>query len=181
MVEPEVAWAELADVMLLAEEFIEYVVVRVLANRRAELLILGRDVTKLERVRAPFPRLTYEEAVSILQQKGNPIQLGDDFGGDEETILSKEFDRPIIVHRYPAAMKAFYMQNDPERPDLALCMDALAPEGYAEIIGGGQREDNLDKLLARVPPDAVQVVPISRILLAVDCDRVPGVSARASP
>ncbi len=150
MVEPEVAWAELADVMLLAEEFIEYVVARVLANRRAELLILGRDVTKLERVQAPFPRLTYEEAVSILQQKGNPIQLGDDFGGDEETILSKEFGRPIIVHRYPAAMKAFYMQNDPERPDLALCMDVLAPEGYGEIIGGGQRIHEYDKLLARI-------------------------------
>ena len=150
MVEPEVAFAELADMMNLAEEFLSFIVARVLENRRGELAILERDLTKLERVKAPFPRVSYGEAVELLQKKGNPIQSGDDFGGDEETLLSKEFDRPVIVHRYPASIKAFYMQHDPQRPDLALCMDVLAPEGYGEIIGGGQRIHEYDKLLARI-------------------------------
>ncbi len=150
MVEPEVAYAELADMMDLAEAFLSHIVERVLATRRAELALLERDVTKLERIVAPFPRITYEEAIARLQQKGNPIQHGDDFGGDEETLLSNEFDRPVIVHRYPSAIKAFYMQNDPARPDLALCMDVLAPEGYGEIIGGGQRIHEYDKLLTRI-------------------------------
>ncbi len=150
MVEPEVAYAELADMMELAEDFLSSIVERVLAHRRAELAVLERDVSKLEQVRKPFPRMTYEEAVARLQQKGNPIQQGDDFGGDEETLLSNEFDRPVIVHRYPTALKAFYMQNDPLRPDLALCMDVLAPEGYGEIIGGGQRIHEYDKLVSRI-------------------------------
>lgn len=150
MVEPEIAWAELADVMTLAEEFISYVVGRVVTARRQELRTIGRDVSKLERIQAPFPRISYAEAVAILQKKSNPIQFGDDFGGDEETILSNEFDRPVIVHRYPAKMKAFYMQNDPVQPEAALCMDVLAPEGYGEIIGGGQRIHEHDKLLARI-------------------------------
>jgi len=150
MVEPEVAFAELADMMDLAEQFLSTIVQRVLETKRHELNILGRDIAKLERVGAPFPRLTYEEAVGILQKKGNPTKLGDDFGGDEETILSSEFDRPVIVHRYPIALKAFYMQPDPVRPDLALCMDVLAPEGYGEIIGGGQRIHDHDLLRARL-------------------------------
>jgi len=150
MVEPEVAFAELSDMMDLAEEFLSFVVQRVLETRKADLAVLERDTTKLERVVAPFPRVLYEEAVSLLQKKGNPIQIGDDFGGDEETLLSNEFDRPAIVHRYPSAIKAFYMQNDPVRPDLALCMDVLAPEGYGEIIGGGQRIHEYDKLMARI-------------------------------
>ncbi|MBM4122484.1 MAG: asparagine--tRNA ligase [Nitrospira sp.] len=150
MVEPEVAFAELPDMMDLAEAFLSYIVERVLTARRAELAVLERDVAKLERVTPPFPRITYEEAVARLQQKGNPMQFGDDFGGDEETLLSSEFDRPVIVHRYPTAIKAFYMQNDLTRPDLALCMDVLAPEGYGEIIGGGQRIHEHDKLLARI-------------------------------
>ena len=150
MVEPEVAFAELADMMDLAEQFLSTIVQRVLETKRHELNILGRDIAKLERVVAPFPRLTYEEAVGILQKKGNPTKLGDDFGGDEETILSSEFDRPVIVHRYPIALKAFYMQPDPVRPDLALCMDVLAPEGYGEIIGGGQRIHDHDLLRARL-------------------------------
>ncbi len=150
MVEPEVAYAELADMMDLAEAFLSHIVERVLATRRAELAVLERDVTKLERIIAPFPRITYDEAVARLQQKGNPIQHGDDFGGDEETLLSNEFDRPVIIHRYPSAIKAFYMQNDPARPDLALCMDVLAPEGYGEIIGGGQRIHEYDKLLTSI-------------------------------
>jgi asparaginyl-tRNA synthetase len=150
MVEPEVAYAELPDMMDLAEAFLTFIVERVLAARRPELAVLERDVSKLERVKPPFPRTTYEEAIARLQQKGNPIQKGDDFGGDEETLLSNEFDRPVIVHRYPAAIKAFYMQNDPARPDLALCMDILAPEGYGEIVGGGQRIHEYDKLLKRI-------------------------------
>jgi asparaginyl-tRNA synthetase len=104
----------------------------------------------LERVKAPFPRVSYTDAVAILQKKGNSIQFGDDFGGDEETLLSSEFDRPAIIHRYPASIKAFYMQNDPQQPELALCMDVLAPEGYGEIIGGGQRIHEYEKLLARI-------------------------------
>ncbi|MEK7268963.1 MAG: asparagine--tRNA ligase [Nitrospirota bacterium] len=150
MVEPEVAFAELPDVMDLAEAFLSFIVGRVLEARRAELAALERDTARLERVVAPFPRITYDEAVSLLQKRGNPIQPGDDFGGDEETMLSNEFDRPVIVHRYPRAIKAFYMQNDPARPDLALCMDVLAPEGYGEIIGGGQRIHEYDKLMARI-------------------------------
>lgn len=150
MVEPEVAFAELPDVMDLAEAFLSFIVGRVLETRRAELAALERDTSRLERVVAPFPRITYDEALSLLQKRGNPIQPGDDFGGDEETMLSNEFDRPVIVHRYPRAIKAFYMQNDPARPDLALCMDVLAPEGYGEIIGGGQRIHEYDKLMARI-------------------------------
>jgi asparaginyl-tRNA synthetase len=150
MVEPEVAFAELADMMELAEQFLSAIVQRVLETQRHELGVLERDVAKLERVAAPFPRITYEEAIGILQKKGNPTKLGDDFGGDEETILSSEFDRPVIVHRYPTALKAFYMQPDSVRPDLALCMDVLAPEGYGEIIGGGQRIHDHDLLRARL-------------------------------
>src|SRR6266702_2438686 len=150
MVEPEMAYATLADVMALAEEFLTSIVARVLERRREELKVLERDMNKLEAIVPPFPRITYAEAVERLQKKGNPIQPGDDFGGDEETILSNEFDRPVIMHRYPTALKAFYMQNDPENPDLALCMDVLAPEGYGEIIGGGQRIHERDKLLARL-------------------------------
>ena len=150
MVEPEVAFAQLADMMELAEQFLGSIVQRVLETRRKELAVLERDISKLERVLPPFPRITYEEAIAILQKKGNPTKLGDDFGGDEETILSQEFDRPVIVHRYPVALKAFYMQTDPVRPDLALCMDVLAPEGYGEIIGGGQRIHDLALLRARL-------------------------------
>ena len=150
MVEPEVAFAELPDMMDLAEQFLAHIVAAVLKTRRAELQLLERDLAKLERVTAPFPRITYEEAVDILQRKGHPAKPGDDFGAEDETILSNEFDRPVIVHRYPAALKAFYMETDPERPDLALCMDVLAPEGYGEIIGGGQRIHKLEKLLARI-------------------------------
>jgi len=150
MVEPEVAFAVLADMMDLAEQFLSAIVQRVLETKRNELSVLERDIAKLEHVVAPFPRITYEEAILILQKKGNPTKLGDDFGGDEETILSCEFDRPVIVHRYPTALKAFYMQPDPVRPDLALCMDVLAPEGYGEIIGGGQRIHDHDLLRARL-------------------------------
>ena len=150
MVEPEVAFAQLADVMELSEQFLTYIVQRVLEARRQELAVLERDIAKLEAVKPPFPRLTYEEAIRLLQQKNNPTQLGDDFGGDEETIISQQFERPVIIHRYPTALKAFYMQPDEARSDLVLCMDVLAPEGYGEIIGGGQRIHDAELLRARL-------------------------------
>jgi len=150
MVEPEMAYADLNDVMTLAEGLLVYLVGRVLETRRRELRVLERDVTKLELVQSPFPRISYDEAVKILNDKGLPFEWGGDFGGPDETALSQHFDRPVMVHRYPAAIKAFYMKPDPERPELALGVDVLAPEGYGEIIGGGQRLDDLDLLLKRI-------------------------------
>lgn len=150
MVEPEMAFAELSDAMDLAEGLLTSVVERVLARRREELEILERDVSKLEAVVPPLARVTYEEAIQLLQGKGVSIQFGEDFGGDDETVLASSFDKPVIVHRYPAAIKAFYMEPDPASPNLALCMDVLAPEGYGEIIGGGQRIHDYDTLLARI-------------------------------
>lgn len=150
MVEPEIAFAELSDVMQLAEELVSVVIQRVLENRRAELEILERDVAALEAMLPPFPRITYEEAIARLKEHGVDIQFGDDFGSEQETVLAKSFDRPVLVHRYPAAAKAFYMARDSERPDLALCMDMLAPEGYGEIIGGGQRIHDLETLRQQI-------------------------------
>ena len=137
----------LEDVKRVAEEMVVFVVGRVLENRREELKVLERDVTKLEAVQAPFPRMSYDEAVKNLQAKGSEIQWGGDFGGTDETLLTQQFDRPMMVDRYPTAIKAFYMQPDPERPEVALGVDVLAPEGYGEIIGGGQRIHDLDLLL----------------------------------
>jgi asparaginyl-tRNA synthetase len=136
--------------MSLAEDFLCFIVDHVLATRRAELVTLERDIAKLEAVRAPFPRITYHDAIDILREAGHDAKPGDDFGGDEETVISSKFDRPVIVHRYPAKLKAFYMKRDPENPELALCMDVLAPDGYGEIIGGGQREDDLETLEAGI-------------------------------
>jgi asparaginyl-tRNA synthetase len=150
MVEPEMAYADLDDVMELAEDLIVSVVGRVLEKRRRELTVIERDVSKLEAVQKPFPRITYDDAVKKLQAKGLPIQWGGDFGGPDETTLSEEYDRPVLVHRYPAAVKAFYMKPDPERAELALGVDVLAPEGYGEIIGGGERLADLDLLLQRI-------------------------------
>lgn len=150
MVEPEVAFAELADVMELAEAFLVMIVQRVLAKRQEELKVLERDVSKLEAITPPFPRVTYREAVDRLHKGGSAIQSGDDFGAEDETLLSNEYHKPLIVHRYPAAIKAFYMQSDPQQPDLAMCMDVLAPEGYGEIIGGGQRIHDYQTLLSRL-------------------------------
>jgi asparaginyl-tRNA synthetase len=150
MVEPEIAFADLDDVMALAEGLVVSIVARVLEKRRHELSVLERDTAKLESVQAPFPRISYDEAVKRLQAKGLPIEWGGDFGGPDETAISQEFDRPVMVHRYPAAIKAFYMKPDPERPDLALGVDVLAPEGYGEIIGGGERLADLALLLERI-------------------------------
>ncbi len=150
MVEPEVAWADLYDDMDLAEEFIEYVVQTVLNNSAEELKLLERDVTKLQPVKRPFPRLHYDEAVEILKKNGVDFQYGNDLGAADETIISQQYDRPVMLHHYPAACKAFYMKRDPERPELTLSVDVLAPEGYGEIIGGSQREDDYDTLLKRL-------------------------------
>ena len=150
MVEPEVAFMDLAGDMDLAEDFLVSVVQGVLQNRKPELAILERDLSKLERVQKPFPRIRYEEAIEILHKKGKPANFGDDFGADEETAISEEFDRPVMIDRYPAAIKAFYMKRDPEDARLALALDVIAPEGYGEIIGGAQREDDLATLEARI-------------------------------
>ncbi|HCC57981.1 MAG TPA: asparagine--tRNA ligase [Solibacterales bacterium] len=159
MVEPEMAFADLEEVQRVAEEMLIFVVGRVLGNKREELKTLERDVTKLEAVQPPFPRLSYDEAVKILQQNGSDIQWGSDFGGTDETILTKQFERPIMVDRFPTAIKAFYMAPDPERPEVALGVDVLAPEGYGEIIGGGQRIHDHALLMQRIadhqlPPEA---------------------------
>jgi asparaginyl-tRNA synthetase len=150
MVEPEMAFADLEEIKRVAEEFVVYVVGRVLENRREELKILERDVSKLEAVKAPFVRMSYTEAVANLRERGSEIQWGGDFGGADETILTQQFDRPMLVDRFPTAIKAFYMQPDPERPEVAMGVDVLAPEGYGEIIGGGQRIHDLDLLLKRI-------------------------------
>jgi len=156
MVEPEVAYAQLDDLMDLAEGLISFLVQRCLEKRRADLQTIGRDVSKLESVKAPFPRITYDEAVKMLQEahvKGaveNKFEWGGDFGSPDETYISSQFDKPVMVHRYPAQIKAFYMEPDPQRPELALCVDVLAPEGYGEIIGGSQRMASHELLLRRI-------------------------------
>jgi asparaginyl-tRNA synthetase len=150
MLEPEAAYARLADMMALGEGLVSHVVQSALKNRVRELETLKRDVSKLEPVKPPFPRLSYDEAIQILQRRGKTVKWGDDFGGDEETVLSSEFDRPVMVHRYPAAIKAFYMEPDPDRPELALGFDMLASEGYGEIIGGGERMSSYDLLVKRL-------------------------------
>jgi len=159
MVEPEMSYASLDDVMNLTEKFVAYIVNRVLDNRASDLATLGRDLSKLQSVVAPFPRISYDEAVAILKRKGSNIEWGGDFGNADETLLGEEFDRPVIIHRYPAAIKAFYMSPDPTRPELALGADVIAPEGYGEIIGGGQRIHDYDLLVSRIkehglPPES---------------------------
>jgi asparaginyl-tRNA synthetase len=150
MIEPEVAYAELDDIMRLAEEFISYIVRRVLENKQSELRTLERDTSKLESIAPPFPRISYGDAARMLKEKGVEFEYGNDFGGTDETILSEAFDKPLMVHRYPAEVKAFYMQPDPQNPKLALCVDILAPEGYGEIIGGSQRIHEYNLLLERI-------------------------------
>ncbi len=151
MVEPEVAYMDLEGDMQLMEELVEYVVQTALARHERELqTVLERDVSKLRNVKTPFPRITYTEAVEVIQKAGHPMQWGDDIGGDEETIVASAYDRPVMVHRYPAQMKAFYFKKDPAEPRVALGCDVLAPEGYGEIIGGGQREDDLAALEASI-------------------------------
>ena len=150
MVEPEMAYATLEDVKRVGEELVLFVVGRVLENRREELAVLERDVTKLEAIQAPFHRISYDEAVKKLQAKGSEITWGGDFGNTDETLLTDDLDRPVIVEKFPTEIKAFYFQPDDERPELALGVDLIAPEGYGEIIGGGQRIHALDLLLKRL-------------------------------
>src|SRR3954463_10612522 len=156
MVEPEVAYAQIDDIMELAENFISFIVQRVLKNRRAELGTIGRDIAKLEKIVAPFPRERYDDAVKMLQEghaKGqleNKFEWGGDFGSPDETYISSQFEKPVMIHRYPAAIKAFYMEPDPNNPKVALCVDVLAPEGYGEIIGGSQRMGSYEALRKRI-------------------------------
>jgi asparaginyl-tRNA synthetase len=160
MMEPEVAFADLDDIMVLAEELIAAVVARVLERRGEELELLGRETAPLEAVRAPFPRLSYDEAAELLAGEeareaarasgAPPFTSGNDLGAADETFLGARHDRPVMIHRYPAEVKAFYMEPDPERPDRALCVDMIAPEGYGEILGGSQRIHDHDLLLRRI-------------------------------
>jgi asparaginyl-tRNA synthetase len=150
MIEPEMAFAHLDDACVLAEQLVASIVERVLSKRRAELSTLERDTGKLEKCTLPFPRIRYDEAIKILQENGSEIQWGSDFGGGDETILSEKFENPVIITHYPSQVKAFYMAPDPQRPEVALCVDMLAPEGYGEIIGGGERIADYDLLLKRI-------------------------------
>jgi asparaginyl-tRNA synthetase len=150
MVEPEMAYARLDDAIALAEKLVCAVVSRVLETRREELKTLERDTSKLENVRPPFPRLHYDDAIKLIQAKGSATQWGSDFGGTDETIIAEAHDRPVVVHRFPSAIKAFYMAPDPDRPELSLSADVLAPEGYGEIVGGGERLADGELLLKRI-------------------------------
>ncbi len=150
MVEPEAAWMELPGLLELEEGFITYIVQTVLEKRKADLETLERDISKLESVVGPFPRITYDEALDILKKNGLEVEWGDDFGGDEETVLASQYDRPLFITHYPAHAKAFYMQPDPQRPEVVLCADLIAPEGYGEICGGSQRIHDLALMEQRI-------------------------------
>jgi asparaginyl-tRNA synthetase len=167
MVEPEMAYATLDDVMTLSERFLSYIAARVLEDRVEELKVLERDTSKLEAITAPFPRVHYDDAVKMLQEGFErgvleaKFEWGGDFGAPDETYISSQFDKPVMVHHYPAAVKAFYMARDPECSELALGVDVLAPEGYGEVIGGGERATSLEFLLEQIalhelPEDAFQ-------------------------
>ncbi|HEX8600377.1 MAG TPA: asparagine--tRNA ligase [Chloroflexia bacterium] len=150
MVEPEAAWMELDGLIELEQSFVSYIVQTVLEKRKAELELLERDISKLENVLEPFPRITYDRALEILKENGLEVQWGDDFGGDEETVLASQYDRPLFITHYPAHAKAFYMQPDPGRPEVVLCADLIAPEGYGEICGGSQRIHDVTLLEQRI-------------------------------
>ena len=150
MVEPEMAYADLEDCMKVEEEFVSYIVQTTLRERAYELSLLGRDTTRLQNVTPPFPRISYDDAVKLLNEKGVPITWGEDFGAPHETALAESFDKPVFVHHYPAQCKAFYMAVEPDRPELSKSVDLLAPEGYGEIIGGGERTASLELLERRI-------------------------------
>jgi asparaginyl-tRNA synthetase len=150
MVEPEAAYIELEESNEIQEKMITYIVKKVLENKKQELNLLKRDTSKLEFIKAPFPRISYDEAIEILKNNGSKVKWGDDFGGEDETILSQKYNKPLFIHRYPAKCKAFYMKPDPQKPEVVLCADLLAPEGYGEIIGGGQRIDDYNLLAERI-------------------------------
>ena len=150
MIEPEVAYALLDDITELAEDLVCFVVESVLEKRREELKVLERDLAPLEEVKKPFPRITYDQAVELLKKEGNDFEWGSDFGAQNEEMLSRAHQRPVAITRYPSVIKAFYMEPDPDRPETALCVDVLAPEGYGEIIGGSQRIHDLKLLRQRI-------------------------------
>jgi len=150
MVEPEAAYVELEENNEIQENMIAYIVKQVLEKKKNELKLLERDISKLELIKTPFPRISYDEAIDILKNNGSKIEWGDDFGGEDETILSQRYEKPVFVLRYPIKCKAFYMKPDPQRPEVALCADLLASEGYGEIIGGGQRIDDYHLLEKRI-------------------------------
>jgi len=159
MLEPEIAYCDIEENMVWAEELIMYIVKRCLAQCQDELRLLERDIVKLEKIKTPFPRLTYEETINLLKENGVDFDYGNDFGGTDETIISEQFDSPVIIHRWPAEIKAFYMKRAPDNEKLALGMDILAPEGYGEIIGGGQREDDHDTLVKRIKDHDLPMTP----------------------
>jgi len=159
MVEPEVAFLDLQGNMELIEDFVSYIIQRVIENKKDELEILERDISKIRNVKPPFPKISYNDAVDLLHKKGNNLPWGEDFGGDEETLISEEFDRPVFVYKYPKECKAFYMKEDLENPLLSLSCDLLAPEGYGEIVGGGQREDSYEKLIQRMEELKIPIEP----------------------
>lgn len=150
MIEPEMAFADNDENMRVQEEYVSYIVQQVLKNRKKELELLERDTSKLEAVVPPFPRLSYDDAIKILQEHGSEIQWGDDLGGGDETIIANQFDKPVFVYGFPAEIKAFYFKPDPERPEIVLGSDLLAPEGYGEIIGGGERIADLELIQQRL-------------------------------
>jgi asparaginyl-tRNA synthetase len=159
MLEPEMAYCDIEENMEWAEKLIVYIVEHCLDNCLEELNILERDISKLENIKAPFPRLTYDEAAKLLKDNGVDFEYGSDFGGTDETVIAEQFDRPVIIHRWPADIKAFYMKRAPENEELALGMDVLAPEGYGEIIGGGQREEDHDTLVKRILKHDLPMAP----------------------
>jgi asparaginyl-tRNA synthetase len=150
MIEPEAAFFDIKMIMKLSQDFVAYIIKNIVDLNQNELEILERDFSKLKNISVPFPQITYDEAIDILHNNGINIQWGEDFGAEHETILSENYNKPVLIHRYPKTCKAFYMKNDPERPDVVLCCDMLAPEGYGEIIGGGQREDDYDILREKI-------------------------------
>jgi asparaginyl-tRNA synthetase len=159
MVEPEMAWYTSEDSMALQEQFVRYIVQRTIERRRRELETLERDLERLRSVEPPFPRLSYDEAIERLRAQGSRIEWGQDLGNEDETLIAEGYDRPIFIYNYPKAAKAFYMKENPRDPRTVLCNDCLAPEGYGEIIGGSQREEDYDKLLARIREENLPVEP----------------------
>jgi asparaginyl-tRNA synthetase len=155
MVEPEMAWCDWRRNMEVQEELVTHIVQGVLETHRADLEALGRDLSKLEGIRPPFPRLSYDQAIETLRAGGSPIEWGSDLGAEDETVLASRHERPLFVYKYPRAAKAFYMKSDPERPEVVLCDDLLAPEGYGEIIGGSQRIDDPDELVRRIEEEGL--------------------------
>ncbi len=164
MLEPEMAYCDIEENMEWAEKLLVYIVEQCLEKCQEELKLLERDISKLENIKAPFPRLTYDEAAKLLKENGVDFEYGNDFGGTDETVIAEQFDRPVIIHRWPADIKAFYMKRDEEKNDIALGMDVLAPEGYGEIIGGGQREDDYDTLVKRIKEHDLPMKPFQWFL-----------------